>query len=87
MSKIKEFLMDSLEKAERGEVVWNPVTNWYEPNMDNPTVVLAFAEAEFESSLEAMRNALTKLDEGMPARIEASEKIIKAIKQVESWAL
>lgn len=84
MSKIMTFILDQVEK---GELVWNEQTLCYEPNLDNPSVALAIAEAEFENSLAALRNALAKLDEGMPARVEASEKIIGAIKQVGSWAL
>lgn len=84
MSKIKQFLM---EKIEADELVFNERTCTYEPNLDNPKVALAFAEAEFESSLAALRNALEKVDAGMPARIRAGEKIAEAINDLKGWVL
>ena len=82
MGKTKQFLMG---KIDNDELVFNNMTGVFEPNMDNPKVRLAFAEAEFESSLAALRNALDKLDKTMPERIDASEKIRGAIELVGSW--
>jgi hypothetical protein len=78
MSKTKRYLM---QKIEADELIFNESTGIYEPNLDNPKFALAFAEAEFESSLAAMRNALAKLDAGMPKRIEAGNKIAAVLKQ------
>lgn len=82
MSKTKRYLM---QKIEADELVFNELTGTYEPNLDNPKVALAFAEAEFEASLAAFRNALAHLDKGMPERIEAGEKIARALQCAGEW--